>query len=64
MRDHPCRLVAISRSAYRYQAKRPDDTAIREQLTALAERHRRWGFDKMMGWLRQHGFIAQQHAVS
>ncbi len=22
----------------------------------LAERHRRWGFDKMMDWLCQHGF--------
>jgi putative transposase len=51
-----CRLVALSRSVYRYQARRPDDTAIREQLTALAERHRRWGFDKMMDWLRQQGF--------
>ena len=51
-----CRLVALSRSVYRYQARRPDDTVIREQLTALAERHRRWGFDKMMDWLRQQGF--------
>jgi putative transposase len=51
-----CRLVALSRSVYRYQARRPDDTAIREHLTALAARHRRWGFDKMMDWLRQQGF--------
>ena len=51
-----CRLVGLSRSTYRYEARRPDDTAIREQLTALAARHRRWGFDKMMDWLRAQGF--------
>jgi putative transposase len=51
-----CRLIGLSRSVYRYQRRRPDDTAIREQLTQLAERHRRWGFDKMMDWLRRQGF--------
>lgn len=51
-----CRLVGLSRSVYRYQAQRPDDTSIREQLTVLAERHRRWGFGKMMDWLRHQGF--------
>ena len=51
-----CRVVSLSRSAYRYQAKRSDDTAIQTQLTALAEQHRRWGFDKMMDWLRQQGY--------
>jgi putative transposase len=51
-----CRLVGLSRSAFRYQAKSTDDTAIREQLSLLAEQHRRWGFDKMMDWLRQQGF--------
>lgn len=51
-----CRLVGLSRSTYRYQAQRLDDTEIVEALTALAERHRRWGFDKMMDWLRKEGF--------
>lgn len=41
---------------YRYQAKRPDDDAIQLQLTTLAEQHRRWGFDKMMDWLRGQGY--------
>ncbi|WP_119072106.1 DDE-type integrase/transposase/recombinase [Aggregatilinea lenta] len=27
-----------------------------DQFTALVEHHRRWGFDKMMDWLRGHGF--------
>lgn len=51
-----CRLVGLSRSVYRYEAKRTDDSAIEEQLKALAEQHRRWGFDKMMDWLHQQGF--------
>jgi putative transposase len=51
-----CRLVGLNRSTFRYQARRPDDTEIVDQLTALAEHHRRWGFDKMMDWLRGHGF--------
>lgn len=51
-----CRLVGLSRSVYRYPARRPDDRAIQDQLHALAEAHRRWGFDKMMDWLRQQGF--------
>jgi putative transposase len=51
-----CRLVGLSRSIYRYQARRPDDTAIQQQLTALAKQHRRWGFDKMMDWLRGQGY--------
>jgi putative transposase len=41
---------------YRYEAKRPDDTAIEQQLMTLAEQHRRWGFDKMMDWLRGQGY--------
>lgn len=51
-----CRLVGLSRSTYRYRAKRPDDRDIQNQLKALAERHRRWGFGKMMDWLRNAGF--------
>jgi putative transposase len=51
-----CRLVGLSRSVHRYQAKRADDSEIQRQLTELAAAHRQWGFDKMMDWLRQHGF--------
>jgi putative transposase len=51
-----CRLVGLSRSVYRYQAKRPDDSEIQGQLTNLAAAHQRWGFDKMMDRFRQQGF--------
>ncbi len=51
-----CQLIGLSRSVYRYAVRRPDDTALGEQLTLLAERQRRWGFDKMLDWLRGQGF--------
>ena len=51
-----CRLLAVSRTAYRYQPKRPDDSAIQDVLQRLAERWPRWGFDKMRKWLRRQGY--------
>ena len=51
-----CRLVQLQRSSYRYQARPRDDSAVIEVLQRLAETHRRWGFDKMMHWLRSHGY--------
>jgi len=51
-----CRLVHLQRSSYRYQARPRDDNAIIEVLQQLAGTYRRWGFDKMMDWLRTHGY--------
>ena len=53
---HTCRLLGISRTAYRYQAKKQDDREIKKQLRQLAERKPRWGFGKMKDWLRNHGY--------
>lgn len=50
-----CRLVCLSRSVYRYQAKKPDDSAIRQELRELADRHRRWGFRKMLAQMKKTG---------
>ncbi len=51
-----CRLFNLSRTVYRYQAKRKDDSDIRQRLQELAERKPRWGLGKMYGWLRQQGY--------
>lgn len=41
--------MSISKTAYYYQSKkRDDDDAIEVYLQSLAEKHKRWGFDKMM----------------
>jgi putative transposase len=50
-----CNLLNVSRTAYRYQSKKPDDGEIREQLQILAERKPRWGFGKMRYYLRNRG---------
>lgn len=48
-----CRLLNLSRSVYRYQAKKPDDRPVAEALQNLAERKPCWGVDKMVAFLRQ-----------
>ncbi len=51
-----CNLLNISRTAYRYQAKKPADGEIRQQLQILAEWKLRWGFGKMRDYLRNQGY--------
>lgn len=46
-------LMKLSSSVLYYKAKtNPDDVQIQDQLTQLAEEHRRWGFWKMFYFLR------------
>lgn len=51
-----CHLLSISRTTYRYRAKKPDDGEIRQQLRMLVERKPRWGFGKMRDYLKNQGF--------
>ena len=44
---HACRLFRLSRTAWRYQRRMPDDGEIELALLQLAEKHVRWGFWKM-----------------
>jgi len=50
-----CRTVELSRCAYRYQAKRPTDEPIVQELRQLAEKQPRWGCGKMTDYLRNEG---------
>ena len=50
-----CRVVEISRSVYRYQAKKTDDNQLIKELQELAADHPRWGFWKMYHRLRNQG---------
>jgi putative transposase len=52
-----CRLLNVSRSAFRYQPKRPDDGELADVLLRLMERWPRWGFGKMCQWLRKQGYV-------
>lgn len=46
----------MSRSAYRYQAKRTDDHEIEQELRRLAESQPRWGYGKMIDYLKYQGY--------
>ncbi|HEX4650509.1 MAG TPA: IS3 family transposase [Granulicella sp.] len=50
-----CRLVGIEPKTYRYASLRPDDTAIRERLRALAAERRRFGYRRLHILLRREG---------
>lgn len=56
-----CRLLDISRTVYRYRAKKPDDREIQEKLLSLAERKPRWGFKKMFTYLRKQPDFCWNH---
>ena len=58
-----CRLMHLSRSVYRYQAKLKDDSEIAEQLRQLAERKPRWGLGKMFHHLRSQGYLWNRKRV-
>ena len=50
------RLLGISRSVHRYRPKKKEtDELIADWLQVLAERKPRWGFGKMLHWLRYQG---------
>jgi putative transposase len=51
-----CRMLTMSRSAYRYQTKKPNDKEIRSILEELAARKPRWGFRKMVDYLKNQGY--------
>ena len=47
-----CRIIAMSRSVLRYQAKKRDDAEVIDALKVVAEAHPRWGFGKIAQYLR------------
>lgn len=52
---HALRIVGMSASAYRYQPAADRNVALREQIIALAHRHRRYGSGMIYLKLRQAG---------
>lgn len=51
-----CGLIGMSRSLYRYEARRPDDDALKKRLTALAGQKRRYGYRRLHVLLRREGW--------
>jgi putative transposase len=50
-----CKVLNLSRSVFHYQAKRPDDSELEKELLDLAGRKPRWGFGKMLDYLKRNG---------
>jgi putative transposase len=52
-----CKIVRLSRSSYRYQAKPTNDTEIRTRLKQLAEQRRKFGAPRLHVLLLREGFL-------
>jgi len=51
-----CKMMNLSRSVFRYQARKRDEQELTKELLAVAGRKPRWGFGKMADYLRNQGF--------
>jgi len=51
-----CKILNLSRSVYHYQAQKPDDSQIAQELLQLADCYPRWGYRKMIDYLRNQGY--------
>jgi putative transposase len=60
---HALRTVAMSASALRYQPAPDRNSALREQIVALAQRHRRYGAEMIYLKLRQAGQVVNHKRV-
>lgn len=60
---HALRIVGMSASAYRYQPVPDNNQALREQILALAHRHRRYGAGMIYLKLRQAGLNVNHKRV-
>ena len=52
-----CRIIGCERMTVRYRSRRPDDPHLRERLLALARERRRFGYRRLLIFLRREGFV-------
>lgn len=52
-----CKVIGCDRMTVRYRSRRRDDAKLRERLRALAEVRRRFGYRRLMIFLRREGFV-------
>jgi putative transposase len=52
-----CRVIGCDRMTVRYRSRRPDDPRLRERLIALARERRRFGYRRLLIFLRREGFV-------
>ena len=52
-----CSVIGCDRMMVRYRSRRPDDPRLRDRLLALAKERRRFGYRRLLIFLRREGFI-------
>ena len=52
-----CRAIDAIRMTIRYRSRRPEDPKLRERLVALARERRRFGYRRLLIFLRREGFV-------
>jgi putative transposase len=52
-----CRVISCDRTMVRYRSRRPDDPHLRGRLLALAKERRRFGYRRLLIFLRREGFV-------
>lgn len=52
-----CKVVGCDRMSVRYRSRRVDDPKLRERLRALAHERRRFGYRRLIIFLRREGFV-------
>jgi putative transposase len=58
-----CRVISTDRTSVRYEARRPDDGALRDRLKALAQERRRFGYRRLHVLLRREGHAVNKKRV-
>jgi putative transposase len=51
-----CKVIGCDRMTVRYRSRRPDDRVLRERLRTLARERRRFGYRRLLMFLRREGF--------
>jgi putative transposase len=51
-----CKAIGCDRMMVRYRLRRPDDRVLRDRLRALARERRRFGYRRLLIFLRREGF--------
>jgi putative transposase len=52
-----CRVIGCQRMTVRYRSRRPNDRRLRGRLVALAHERRRFGYRRLLIFLRREGFV-------
>jgi putative transposase len=58
-----CRVLQVVRSTIQYRSRRPDDSALRTELVALAAQRRRFGYRRLTVLLRRGGMLVNHKKV-